>query len=153
MKKIEILDIGNLSLDSNELLSKAELKLSLLRIRLLLALLNDEELFTDKINFRIYDERFQDLLSQFNAFIEKQNQNKNCKREFRKLIQKCSENSSLFEIIDFFFPKHKLINNMDYNLIILYINIISELVRNKNIFSIEIDKNLFSYSPKEKIEY
>ena len=30
---------------------------------------------------------------------------------------------------------------------------ISELVRNKNCFSIEIDNNIFSYSPNEGTEY
>ena len=145
---IEILDIGHLSLDSDELLSIDELKLSLLKIRLLLALLNDEELFTDKLNYKIYDERLQTLLLIFNSFIEKQN-----KKEFRKLIQRCSQNSSLFEIIDFFFPKHKFINNKDYNLIILYINLISELVRNKNKFSIEIDRYVFSFCPNQETEY
>lgn len=148
MCSIEILDIGHLSLDSDELLAIDELKLSLLKIRLLLTLLNDEELFTDKLNYKIYDERFQSLISIFNSFIEKQN-----KKEFRKLIQRCSLNSSLFEIIDFFFPKHKFINNKDYNLIVLYVNLISELVRNKNKFTIEIDRYVFSYCPKEETEY
>ena len=148
MRPLEILDIGHLSLDSDDLLSIDELKLSLLRIRLLLNLLNDEELFTDKLNYKIYDERFETLLSIFKSFIEEQN-----KKEFRKLIKKCSQNSSIFEIIDFFFPKHKFINNKDYNLIISYINLISELVRNKNNFSIEIDGFVFTFSPNQETEY
>ena len=147
MCTIPILDIGNLSLDSKELLSIDELKLPLLKISLLLALLNDEELFIDKLNYKIYDEIFQNLLAIFNAFIEKQN-----KKKLRKLIQKCSQNSSLFEIIDFFFPKHKFFNNKEYNLIILYINIISELV-NKNNFKIKIDRNIFSFCPNKETEY
>ena len=56
-------------------------------------------------------------------------------------------------ILDFFFPKHKFFGNENNDLIILYINTICELVRNKNNFSIEIDNNTFIYSPNNNIEY
>ena len=150
MKKIELIDLGYFSLESKELLTKKELKLVLIRMKLLFAMLNDEELFTDKLNYKIYDNRFQNLISIFKSFIE----NPNKKKGFIKLIKDCSDNSSLFEIIDFFFPKHKLYKNKDYDLIILYINTICELVRNKNYFSIEIDKtSKYFYNKNKKNEY
>ena len=148
MRTIELKNIENLSLDSNELLLRKELKLVLLKMKLLLALLNDEELFTDKMNYIIYDERFQYLNREIESFIENQT-----KKGFRKLIQGCSKIPSAFEILDFFFPKHIFYSNDNYDLIILYINTICELARNKNNFSIEIDRNLFKYTPNKKIEY
>ena len=148
MKTMEIKNIENLSLDSNELLLRNELKLVLLKMKLLLALLNDEELFSDKLNYKIYDERFKQLIGTIQNFIDNPT-----KKGFRKLIKGCTKIPSSFEILDFFFPKHKFFGNENYDLIILYINTICELVRNKNNFSIEIDNNIFIYSPNNNIEY
>mgnify|MGYP002622861730 CR=1 FL=1 len=149
MAQIDLKDIHHLSLDSKDLLLKDKIKIILLKLKLLLILLDDEELFTDKLNYKIYDKRFKFLISIFKDFVD----NRNLKKAFKKLIYKCSNNSSLFEILDFFFPKHKISKNKDYYLINLYINIICELIRNKVNFSIEIDRNLFEYNPNKDIEY
>ena len=148
MKTMELKDIENYSLGSNELLSRKELKPILLKMNLLYALLNDEELFTDKMNYKIYDERLNNLISLIKSFIENQN-----KKGFIQFILGCIKNSELIEIIDFFFPKHKFYENKNYDLIILYINTICQLIRNKNNFSIEIDKKyIIKYNPCDKIQ-
>ncbi len=129
MKTMELKDIDHYSLGSNELLSRKKLKPILLKMNLLLALSNDDKLFADKMNYKIYDERLNKLISLVKLFIENQN-----KKGFIKFIHGCIENSELIEIIDFFFPKYKFYENKNYDLIILYINTICKLIRNKNNF-------------------
>ena len=48
-----------------------ELKLVLLKMRLLLALSIDEELISDKLKYKICDEKSQNCFVIFNLFIEK----------------------------------------------------------------------------------
>ena len=148
MKKIKLLNLKNFSLESKELLNEPKLNSILIKMKLLLSLLNDEKLFTENLNYKIYDIRILNLISIIKSFIKEQN-----KKGFKKFIKKLSENSSYFKIIDFIFPKHKFYNNKDYNLIILYINTICELVKNNNNFSFEIDKNKFIFKPNENIQY
>ena len=102
MKLLELKDIEYFTLESNELLSKKELKLILLKMKLLLALLNDEELFSDKMNYNIYDENLKVLISIIKKFIDEPT-----KKGFKKFIIGCCKYPPSFEIIDFFFPKHK----------------------------------------------
>ena len=104
-------------------------------MRLLLSLLNYEELFTDKLNYKIYDERLKNLLPNFKQFIENQNI-----KEFKRLIRKCSQNSSLFEIIDFF-PET----------IILYINMINEWLEIKIISQLKLIEIVFLLSQIKKM--
>ena len=65
-------------------------------MNLLYALLN-EELFSEKMNYKIYDERLINLMSLIKSFIENQN-----KKGFIQFILGCIKNSELIEIIDFF---------------------------------------------------
>ena len=149
LEKIEIKEFEQYSLDSKELLSKDKnLKQILLKMRLLLALLNDEELFTDKMNYKIYDYRFKNSIGIIKCFIDNPT-----KKGFLKFIKGCSKYPESFEIIDFFFPKHKFYKVKNYDLIILYINTICELIRNNINFSIEIDKQIFSYLPNKDVQY
>ena len=59
---IELKDIEHYSLGSNELLSRKELKPILLKMNLLYALLN-EELFSEKMNYKIYDDWLINLMN------------------------------------------------------------------------------------------
>ena len=150
ISKIELKDIEHFQLESEQLLNNETLKKIILRIKLLISLLDNNEVFCDKLNYKIYDSRFQKLSGCFENFINEQNI-----KGFSKLIKQCSKHPSVFEMMDFFFPKHKFFQHEDYNLIILYIKAISEMVRNKNNFSIEINgtKYKFVTNPNNNIQY
>ena len=62
MRTIELKDIEHYSLSSNELLSRKKLKPILLKMNLLYALLN-EELFSEKMNYKIYDDWLINLMN------------------------------------------------------------------------------------------
>ena len=62
MKTMELKDIDHYSLGSNELLSRKKLKPILLKMNLLYALLN-EELFSEKMNYKIYDDWLINLMN------------------------------------------------------------------------------------------
>ena len=150
ISKIELKDIEHFQLESEQLLNNEKLKEIILRIKLLISLLDNDEVFCDKLNYKIYDSRFQKLSKYFENFINEQNI-----KGFSKLIKQCSKHPSVFEMMDFFFPKHKFFQHEDYNLIILYIKAISEMVRNKINFSIEINgtKYKFVTNPNNNIQY
>ncbi len=145
IKTLEIQDIKEFSLDSKELLLNKELKPILLRMKLLLSLLKDKELFTDKMNYKIYDERLKNSLKTIKSFIKNKT-----KKGFLNFIKECTKNSESLQIIDVFFPKHQFLNNKDNKLIILYIYTICELIRNRNYFTIEIDNEFFEFSQKKE---
>ena len=79
--------------------------------------------------------------------------NDQTKKGFIKFFNGCVKNPELFEIVDFFFPKHLFIDHNEYNLIILYINTISMLIRNKIEFTIEINDYVYIYKPFNEIQY
>ena len=143
MKKIEIKtsNLQNFSLESKELLEKPELKPVLLKMKFLLFLLNDEKIFTENLNFKIFDRKIKHLIPIIKSFVRDQS-----KKGFKKFLKKCAENANNFKILEFIFPKHKFYNNKNYNLIILYINAICKLISNENKFSFEIDKNKFVFN-------